>query len=427
MGGRSAAGRRRWLLVALTAVAVMLVACSSSDDAGGDDGTAQDEAGIEVREEAAPATLSGDVLVRVDAVSVDGGTIEVEATVATADEVTMNDDDVRLITNTGVELPRADGQERVIGSRSLATVTVVAENVTEEIRTLELDLLGRSVSFDVPEDGETFRWEPAPLRQVGFVDAVLRDSSPVVFVPYTFRTEGVVSEVTFMALTRFQHNPTLCHGSSRLCVLEDSSGATYPYLGDRYEFPSTPGARVRGTMRFLGQIPPDETRLRLRVEGSSGFTTIANPNFEHDIDLPRAEETELSVAAGDTRPDPFDVDVVLDDGEGLQVELGELSFADDRIQLAVTASASEDRGWDLDFRGDTRIVDPTGYDHPLMRAVGGGDIAVEADETMSATLVFLTPLAAGVDELHLELSVGHDEVMEYTIELPDRPGAKEDA
>lgn len=420
----TAGGRRTIALFA--AAAVVLAGCSGSDDGASDGGdgdggeVAAEEAGVTVAEGPAPSSWSGDDLVRLDQVVRDGDDVTLELTVAARTERTFRDHDVRLLTNTGIELPRPAEQERTIPAGSTASLELVASGVEEATRTLEAEVLGHAVQVELPPDGETLRFPEAPLRQVGFVDAVMRDRSPVVVRPYTVRSEGLITEVTFLGMALTTTNPDLCRYGD--CYLEDSSGRTFPRVGDWYEFPDGFGSQVRGTLRFLGELPPDETEFQLRLGGSSGFMTTPDPDLELGFSLPRAEDAPLKAAAGDTFPEPFDVDQAIEEEGGTVYELGQLSFHEDRIQLEVTATAPADVERNLNYRGESALVDPSGYRHPLTHAADGGDLMVEAG-TIEATLVFLSPLAPGVDELTLEIGA-RETPTRTTIELPPRPDAE---
>lgn len=411
------------LLAAVVVLALVATACSGGDadsDADGESGGDEpEEESDDLVDGPAPARWDEDVAYRVDEVSVEDGALEIVLTVATRAERSLDDSDIRLVTNTGLELPRAEEQERTIPAMSQATLTVRTDALGDEpIRTLELTAFRMDTTVDVPADGERFRWAPAPERQVGFTDGLMRDNSPVAVVPYTFRSDGLISELTFLAVTKNPHNPELCFLE---CRLEDGGGRTYPWLGSRYEFADARGSRVRGTLRFLGQIPPDETDLRVFIEGSSGYVVTPDPNLEFGFTLPRAEDSELTVAAADTRPEPFDVDTVIDNEAGLQIRLGEMAFFEDRIQLDIEATASGESSWRLNYQGRSRLRDPSGYDHRLASPAGGGDLDVSPGDTLSATLVFLTPLAESADELHLEFALDSDLTFGHTIELPARP------
>ncbi|WP_052666425.1 OmpA family protein [Nitriliruptor alkaliphilus] len=405
---------------ALTVVlGLVLAACFGGDGDGDGDGDGEAaEPGVTIADGPAPSSWGSDDLVRLDQVARDGDSVTLDLTLAARTERTFRDHDVRLITNTGIELPRPAEQDRTLPSRSTASLQLVATGIEDGTRTLQLDVLGRGLQVELPEDGEKLRFPEAPLRQAGFVDAVMRDRSPVVVQPYTVRSEGFITEVTFLALALTHTNPDLCRYGD--CELVDSSGRTYPRIGGWYEFPDAYGSQVRGTLRFLGELDPDETEFQLRLGGSSGFLTTPDANLELGFSLARAEDTPLKVAAGDTFPEAFDVGQTIEEGAGTVIELGRMSFHEDRIQVEVSASRTTEDGRNLNFRGESALVDPSGYRHPMMQAADGGDLVVESGGTLDATLVFLSPLAPGVDELTLEFA-RRETPTRVTIELPARP------
>lgn len=402
--------------------ALLLSACAPVDgDAPDADETPPVDDSIEIMEGPARASWSDRRAVRVDEVAFEEGRLEIAATVAVTagDGVAIAPDDVRIVTNTGIELPTDGIQELTIPGGGVADLVVAVDDLPADVARVGVEFLGADLAIDVPEEGRTHRWEPAPLRQVGFADALVRDEETMAFVPFTFRTEGLISELTFMATTRIGTGPELCtFRNTNECHLIDSSGRTYPRLGSGYAFSEVDGSRVYGTLRFLGPIPPGETEFELVLEGSSGFLTVPDPRLEYSFTLPTAEESSLSVAASSNRPDPFDVGTTLG-GENLSIQLKELSFHEDRIQLEVTATASDLASWEIDGGGDSALYDTSGYGHPLADPAGGEELVVGAGDSIDATLVFLTPLDVSADKLHLALDVGRDVILEHTIDLAD--------
>jgi outer membrane protein OmpA-like peptidoglycan-associated protein len=407
------------------AAAVLLAGCTGGNgDPGDGDETAAEEAGVTVADTPGPASWNDDELVRLDRIARDGDTVTLDLTIAARTERTFRDHDVRLISNTGIELPRADEQERTLPAGSTASAQLVLTGAEDTIRTFEVDILGRTLQVEVPDDGETVRYPASPLRQAGFVDAVMRDRSPVVVRPFTVRSEGMVTEVTFLAVAASSNNPTLCRYGT--CELVDRSGNAYPRIGGWYEWPDAWGSQVGGTLRFLGVPAPDETEFQLRLGGSSGFLTTPDPDLELGFTLPRAEDTPLRVAAGDTFPEPFDVGQAFEGEGGTAIELGRMSFHEDRIQLEVSVIGPSEGSVDLNRRYDSVLVDPSGYRHRLTGVADGGDLVVDSGSTIDATLVFLSPLAPGVDELAIEFAarLRDDPPTRSTIELPERPAAE---
>jgi outer membrane protein OmpA-like peptidoglycan-associated protein len=147
------------------------------------------------------------------------------------------------------------------------------------------------------------------------------------------------------------------------------------------------------------------------------------PDLELGFTLPRAEDTPLRVAAGDTFPEPFDVGEAIEEDGGTVIELGQMSFHEDRIQLEVTARGPDEGDRNLNWGGESALVDPSGFRHQLTGVADGGDLLVDSGGTLDATLVFLSPLAPGVDALTLEFGRREDPTR-FTIELPDRPAAE---
>jgi hypothetical protein len=417
---------RRWvlLLVAGVATAIGLAACSSGGDetAEDDDTGGAPEAAEGFEEGPAPAasdTEDRGVAVRVDEVEREGDRVRLRLTFGTSEEVRFRDrEHVRLVTNTGIELARPAEQDRTIPAASQVTIDVEADGLEETTRAVTLDVRGLSVEVPVPEDGQTLRWRPAPERQVGLVDGLLRDSAAVVMVPYTFRTEGMLSELTYFAQSMTSANAKLCEPRNIApCYLEDQQGRVYPLLGEGYEFPEY--GQVRGTMRFLGEIPPDVTDLRLRLDGRGGYTTAPNPGLEYAFTLPSAEDSPLRATAGLNLPEPFDVGLRLEDeASGMVMELGEMAFAEDRIQLEVRATGGE-RGGRLNWSSKAVLRDPSGFEHRLLGPPEDRNMSIDEGETIEATLVFLGRIAPGTTQLEALLGENRGgEQLTTTIEIP---------
>jgi hypothetical protein len=417
--------RRVLLLAAGVASATGLAACTSGGDEAttGGDGTVEAEHAAEEFEEgpapAASSTEDRGIALRVDEVARDGDRLRLRLTLGTSEETLFRDhSDLRLITSAGVELARPAEQERTLPPASQVTIDVEAEGLEEATRTVTLDVRGLTVDVEVPEDGQTRRWRPAPERQVGFVDGLMRDAGPLVVVPYTFRTEGMVSELTFFAQTWRAVEPRLCEPRNITpCYLEDQDGRAYPLLGEGYEFPEY--GQARGTMRFLGEIPRDVTDLRLRLDGRSGFMTIPHPSLEYAFSLPLVEDSPLRAAAEFNLPDPFDVGLRLEDeASGMVMELGEMAFAEDRIQLDVRAVGG-DRGGRLNWSSNAVLRDPSGFEHRLLGPPEDRSMAIDEGETIEATLVFLGRVAPGTTQLEALLGENRGgEQLTTTIEIP---------
>jgi hypothetical protein len=417
---RRRATRRRLAVALLTGV--LVAGCTGSGDEA-DDGDGEGEGADTVPEDAwaegpAPSAVSTEQVhatLRVDEVTRDGTDLDLRLTVVVSDETRWHDDDLRLISDSGIELPRAQPQERVLPAFSEATVELALRDVPDVGSRVTLSALRMELPVPLPEDGQSLRWRPAPLRQVGFQDGLMRDASSVSLVPYTFRTEGMISEFTFLAMTDTHVNPTLCAGATgNRCELSDDRGTTYLYLGGEYEFPEF--GHVRGTMRFAGEVPSEVRELRWRVAGYSGFMTDPAPALELPFDLPAAGDSPLQVAAGATLPAPFEVGEAITDGEGLRVDLGRMSFFEDRIQLEVTATTDEDE--ERLNNGVSLLRDPSGYEHALTRAGEDRVLTVTAGETIQAVLAFNGRLAPGTMSLDLVLET-RGEGLTTTIAIPD--------
>lgn len=421
--------RRGRALVAGSAVIVLgLAGCTGGgadddglEDGAADDGAADGEAADEGFEEGpAPSVVGGGhdgVAVRVDEVTREGEALGLTFVLGTPAELAVRDHEIRILTDTGIELPSAPEQDRTLTAGALATFEVSVDGVTDTLGRVTLDVAGVSVDVPVPEDGATARWRPAPQRQVGLTDGLMRDDGPVVLVPYTVRSEGLITEITFLGISQTNTNPHLCqYKNIHPCTIEDDQGGTYPLVGSGYEFAEW--GQTRGTFRFLGELPPDAERFRLTMAGASGFMTTPDPLLEYDFELPSAEDSPLRVAASDTLPDPFDVGETVVGESGLEVELGEMSFAEDRIELQVTATATDGQA-SLGGGPDTGLLrDTSGFVHRLLGPSEDRPITIPDGQTVEATLVFLTRVAPGTTSLELVFGRNDPEAFGTTIEVP---------
>lgn len=360
---------------------------------------------------------------RVDEVTREGEVLRLQMVVANVGEDTFRDEDVRLLTDGGIELPRAAEQERTLPARSRTEVELEVSGLTEDVGRLQLDAVDVSIEVPMPEDGQTLRWRPAPLRQTGFVDGVVRDASFLETNVYTFRTEGMISEVTYLVTNASNVNPALCtYRNINACYLQDRSGQTYPLLGPTHDFAEW--GQVRGTWRFLGEIPPEVDELTLVMQGASGFMTAAEPAIEYTFAVPSAEDSPARAVATDTMPEPFVVGETISEGV-VDVELGEISFYDDRIQLDVVAEVGDGNAY-LNWSGEAVLRDPAGFDHVLRGPPENRDLEFEADRSVEVTLVFLTRVSPEADQLELILINGRDRGYGTVIELPTNGVASDD-
>lgn len=375
--------------------------------------------GAEEVEGPAPAAHDDELALRVDEAERVGDRLRVALTLGTAEDITLAEGDLTLTTSGGVAVPDAATPDRSIGAGQVAAVELEVPLPDEPVEAIDLSVRGVETRFHVPPDGERFRWSPAPLRQSGFDDVLLRDESNVAVTLYTFGTEAMVSEVTFLAATRLTRSgTTLCKLPHR-CRLEDSAGRVYPLLGEGHEFDAY--ERVRGTLRFLGELPADERQLRLVLAGGGATVISADPTLAHDFTVPSAEESPLVAEATTTLPEPFDIGATVQDPSGGIIELGEMTFHEDRIQLDVRATAGDDE-LSLNLSNRSALQDPSGYEHPLLDPPEGG-LTVAPGDAIEATLVFLTRIAPGTDELQLILVTDRDAPLQAPIQLPSAAGA----
>lgn len=424
----SGLGRARIDLLFIFLLFVFAAACSSGDDDGSSadpvDGDApgtsespDDDADDDLVDEPAPFDSVDGVALRVDEVSVESGTMQVRYVLATADEEKIDDEDIELRTNSGIDLPPLPEQDRTYPAGSMAASELSVPLPDDDVTSVRMTLDDIEVSFEVPADGERLRWAPAPLRQVGFDDVVMTDDSTVSIVPYTFRTEGLVSEVTFLLATGATRSGTdVC--IARGCRLEDGDGGVYPLLGEGHELERS--ERTRGTLRFLGEIPPDEADLRLVIAGRGATVVSPDPLLEHAFILPSAPDSATAVEASSTFPETIEVGERIDGEDGRSIELGALSFHEDRLQLDVRIVGGEN-GFELDPLGNAAIIEPSGFHHPLLGPTEDPDVFVGAGEELEITLVFLRRMTPDTDSLRIRFQP-HTGRVETTVELPDEDG-----
>lgn len=345
---------------------------------------------------------------RVDEVRRVGRDVSIDLTAAVVDQFTgFTDRQVSIVTSSGLEVDTA-WEPRELGTNGLATVTLDVPLPDEPVEALEVTWDGHSVDVPLPAEDGRLTWRAAPLRQAAIAATVLRDDTVLEVIPRTLRSEGLVTEVDAdLVLRPSGFVITLCRSRAWDCRLEDSSGRWFPLIADLPELDG--GARYTTTLRFLGELPADETRFTLVLEGSACPVCGGDPSHELPIEVPPADQTPTRVAAASlARPD-VEVDQEIEDPEtGARLGLGTLRALDDHLQLDVTANGGSD---DLRLFDDAALVDDRGFRHTLLRP--DVDVTVPADGDLAATLVFATPLDPATRELTLQL--GPDERLTATI------------
>lgn len=334
--------RRAFSMVAL-ALALALTGCTG----GGERPNVPQLPGggpkVVVSEDRAPSVTTADGSVRIDQVVRSGQNVAVAATIATAGRSNrLGRFSSDLTTNTGRKLELDKADDREMPPFSVATLTVQAtlpdEGVTELRLTTARDL---TVAIPLPaEDGATV-WRPAPLRQVGLAQEP-RQTSRARIVFDTVRSDGLVTEVTYHATVPDNERLDVCSYNFQddKCRLVEPDGTVHPLLG-RTEQAASNGGRAQGTLRFLGELDPANTRLTLYVSAATSGKDL-DPI---DVTLPTHADSPTQAAAGDLTRDPSTLATPVTataTDRGASITVTRVDVLADRVQLTARLTAGHD-------------------------------------------------------------------------------------
>lgn len=389
----------------LGAAALVLTACS-----GGPlpeiPGVGPAEPTAQVQEGPAPSATKEQLAVRVDQATRVGDDVALGITVATAwDEARLYVHEVEVVTNTGVRIQhvRADADTRTIPKNSVATTVLSVPLPDPGVTELTVQVNGSGgpvVKVPVPEEGDALVWRPAPLRQVGLAPEPVRTQRSELVLD-AIRSEGLITEVEFHA-TGLNGGTLAACAFRDGCLLTGPGGIAFPAIAESGAPRTKQDVRARGTVRFLGELPPDATELTLAIDVEGG-----TKGQDQRVTLPTHDDSPAVPAAGDlTRPEAAIDPVTLTDPEsGATVVIDTLDVLSDHIQMHVKATGGTKR-FDMSQSPDSydgsALIEPGGFRHTLQRPADA-DLIVPPGGTLDATLVFQGSVPADVTQLTLDL------------------------
>lgn len=404
--------RPRTLIASVATAAVLALSACTGGNGPQLPGMGPGKPAVAVQEGPAPSVTTTDASVRVDQVTRQGDKVAVALTFATAENsASLTRYGVEVRTNTGLKLENEKFPDRDIAAYSAAALTLdvplpAGEQVTELTLRVRDDKL--TVKVPVPAEDGTNAWLPAPVRQVAPDQKILRSEASQLIVD-TIRSEGLVTEVAVRA-TGLERDLELCLdgfvGLTNQCTLTEPNGTVHPLLAGTKK--ADDGLRQSSVLRFLGEVNPDTSMLKLAV--ARGWSDTSRDTI--DIALPSHADSLARVTAGDLSRPAADMPPVevTDAKSSTTVRVTGVDVLADHVQVHVTATVAGEKTYYLDKsqRGTTALRESNGFLHPLAQ---GKDVSltVKPGETLEATLVFRGSVPADVTSLDLVLPLGWDQ------------------
>ncbi|MBK9156941.1 MAG: OmpA family protein [Propionibacteriaceae bacterium] len=410
--------RSRSVLALLTGLLVLGGCTSGSNPLGGSN--------VEVSKDPAPSVTAAPVSMRADQIRRQGNAITLNVTVGlTAAASHDREFDPTLTTSGGQEiaLDKAAGK-RTMDADSLATATVSANLPDPKAKALRLKWNKAILEIPIPDGDKTVAWQPAPLRQAGLGPAISHAAHGSILVD-TIRSQGMITEATYRLTTT--NIPAvsmggICDWNPERCTLTEADGTAHALIGAAPKI--TPQfANSVGSLRFMGALKPDATKLTLAVTGVIGdFTPI-------QMTLPTHADSLAVAAAGDTaRPSKaFAPALTFGDSAAVTVSIDSVAVLSDHVQVhAVFTNASKSSEYLSGASDETYLAEGTQTTHRLLPA-GTGLLAVRSGEPLDILLVFAGAIDPATTSLKATFKVGKPLVVDIplnAIPAPSAPGAK---
>ena len=384
---------------------------------------------VEVRPERAPAGTEDDVSVRVDEVTRVGDDLAIALTLATSrQEARLYSHSVEATTNTGQRIRGTAGEDLRIPERSTAHATLHLPLPEGEVSSLSLQVGPRwpNVTVPVPAEDGSLVWAPAPLRQVGLEQRPVRNKDAELVLD-AIRSEGMVTEVEVHGTGLTGRRIEICRYGNR-CTLVEADGTTHPFLEAPDQDNSPADARVRGTLRFLGELDPEGTDLTLTLNSGAG-----GPLDPQRVTLPTHTDSPTVAAAGDLSRPAFEIEPVTlrHEGTGAEVTVTGLDVLSDHVQMHITAKGGE-RPLRLDRTPGTyegsALIEPNGFRHTL-QVPADSELTLRPGDALEASLVFQGSVGADITQLTLELGGRYTEgeALTTSFTIPATDGAAPEA
>ena len=421
--------RFRPTLLASVAFLALIAGCTGTGPGPGPLPLPGGAPAVQVQQGPAPSGTEEDVSVRVDEVTRVGDDLAIALTLATSrQEARLYEHAVEATTNTGQRIRGTAGEDLRIPARSTAAATLHLPLPEGEVSTLSLQVGNRWPILTVPvpaEDG-SFVWAPAPLRQVGLEQRPVRNNDAELVLD-AIRSEGMVTEVEVHGSGLTRGRLEICRYGNR-CTLVEADGTTHPFIeGPDQERPPA-DARVRGTLRFLGELDPEATDLTLTLNTGSG-----GPLDPQRVTLPTHADSPTVAAAGDLARPAFDVEPVTlrHEETGAEVTVTGLDVLSDHVQMHITAKGGE-KQLRLDRTPGTyegsALIEPNGFRHTI-QVPADSELTLRPGDTLEASLVFQGSVGADITQLTLELGGRYTqgEALTTSFTIPTTDGAAPEA
>lgn len=423
--------RFRPTLLASVAFLALIAGCTGTGPGPGPLPLPGGAPAVQVQQGPAPAGTEEDVSVRVDEVTRVGDDLAIALTLATSrQEARLYEHAVEATTNTGQRIRGTAGEDLRIPARSTAAATLHLPLPEGEVSTLSLQVGNRWPILTVPvpaEDG-SFVWAPAPLRQVGLEQRPVRNQNAELVLD-AIRSEGMVTEVEVHGTGLTRQRLDVCSHAPQ-CTLVEADGTAHPLLESPDQNVAPPDARVRGTLRFLGELDPEGTDLTLTLTTGPGTLNALDPQR---VSLPTHADSPTVAAAGDLARPAFDVEPVTlrHEETGAEVTVTGLDVLSDHVQMHITANGGE-RPLRLDrtpgtFEGSA-LIEPNGFRHTI-QVPADSELTLRPGDTLEASLVFKGSVGADITQLTLELGGRYTpgEALTTSFTIPTTDGAAPEA
>lgn len=389
------------LLGSLIVVVALLTGCAPGIPGGG----LFDGAKPQIQDGPAPASVNNTLAIRADEVTRQGSTVTVGFTFGNAGhDETVYASSTKILTDTGLEID-VDFTNREIPRNSMLTLGLSVPLPESNVKSLIVEFDGTApVTVPLPTRDGSYVWRPAPLRQVGLTPTISRSKENEVTIG-AIRSEGMITEIEYQSAGLNGHTPDLCTVQSSIltsCVLVEADGTKHPVLTSGTTSTNLENGRMRGTVRFLGELKPDSTDLTVHLHDHR--TQLPDPIR---ITLPTHENSSAMPAAGHlSRPTAPITGVAMKNREtGATVTVRSVDVLSDHVQVTISATGgAKDFKLEASAFGShpSALIEPNGTQHRLQPA-GTVDLVIKAHGKLDAVLAFQGVLPPDVTSLTLSL------------------------
>lgn len=390
---------RRLVAVAVAGCAVGLVGCG-----GGPQPTPTVDPRqqlVHARTEVAPSVTYPDSAFQVTAAAHRGGfaVVDVMVVQAAAGKLDGSDVSVRLSDGRTVTASMFAGVDLPASSKTTAQLVVPGVGAHDPSVQVSLGAGQPFVQVPLPEEGHTFVWRGAPIRQAALDPEPHRDPSAEVSLDVV-RSEGLVSELAYRA-SAWNGKLELCDKTTApLCNVTEPDGTVHPLIG---VVPTAAAdERVDGVLRFVGALNPGSKWVDVSLPTRSGDkpVPIRVEVPDHASSQVRPITTDLSRTS---QPD-FKAVVMTLPSSTTRITVDKVDVFADRVQVHMVAAGGKTP---TDLIGGPRdnwlaLVEPDGYRH-VVDVPAGMKLVVPAGGKLEATVSFAGAVPASVASLDLSV------------------------